>query len=229
MQITVAICTRDRSASLARTLSSLEHVTPPDCSWELLVIDNACSDDTRDVIAGFAGRLPIRTEFEPRPGLSHARNRAMASARGRYLVGTDDDVLVEAGWLRAYRAAFARWPDAALFAGRIVPVLQEPVTDWFARHKAKLGYPLAARDMGDRPIALSLEADRHPFGANYAVRTEIQRLFPFDGELGAGTSHFGEEVTVFKAMLAAGHSGRWLPDCRVEHLIGPERQTRSYV
>ena len=100
---------------------------------------------------------------------------------------TDDDVVVRADWLCSYAAAFSRWPDAALFGGRIIPVLEEPVTPWFPDAMPHLGLPLAARNLADTPIALRPDGDTIPFGANYAVRTAVQRLFPFEPKLGSGT------------------------------------------
>ncbi len=229
MLITVALCTFNRSASLARTLRSLERSAPIAEPWEVLVVDNGSTDGTQDVVKQFEARLPIRTVLEPRPGLAIARNTASAHARGDHMACTDDDVIVAADWLGAYAAAFARWPDAALFGGRIVPVLEEPVTPWFPKALPHLGLPFAARNLADTPIALKPDGDTIPFGANYAVRTAVQRQFPFDPELGAGKLHFGEETTCFMAMLAAGHEGRWLPDCVVEHMIAPKRQTAAYV
>ena len=229
MLITVAICTRNRAAGLSRTLQSLERMRPVDCAWELLIVDNGSTDGTQDVVKQFETRLPIWAVLEPRPGLAIARNTAVACARGAYMACTDDDVIVAADWLGAYVAAFARWPDAALFGGRIIPVLEAPVTPWFPDAMPHLGFPLAARNLSDASIALKPDGDTIPFGANYAVRTEVQRLFPFDPELGAGKLHFGEETTCFMAILTAGHEGRWLPDCVVEHMIGPERQNEAYV
>ena len=229
MLITVAICTRNRSAALSRTLRSLERLHPVGCAWELLIVDNGSTDGTQGVIKQFEKRLPVRAVLEPRPGLAVARNTAVTCARGDYMVCTDDDVIVKTDWLAAYVAAFTRWPDAALFGGRIIPVLEEPVTPWFPSVMPHLGFPFAARNLSTKSIALMPDGDTIPFGANYAVRTEVQRLFLFDPELGAGKLHFGEETTCFMAMLMAGHEGRWLPDCVVEHMIGPERQNEGYI
>jgi Glycosyl transferase family 2 len=230
MLITVAVCTRNRARSLARTLAALAAMAPPGCAWEMLVIDNASTDDTRAVVAGFSGRLPsLRCEGEPRPGISHARNRAVAAARGGHIAWTDDDVVVDRGWLASYARAFARWPEAALFGGRITPVLLPPAAAWMRDNLALLGHLLAARDFGPAPLPLTM--DRLPYGANCAVRTEAQRRFAYDPTLGPapGQRRGHDETAAFEAMLAAGCTGWWVPDSRVEHMIGPERQTPHYV
>ena len=123
MPTTVAICTLNRAELLRRTLDWPAVMRlPDDADWEVVVVsNNNCIDHTDAVIKAFADRLPIRREFEPERGLSHARNRAVDAAKGDYIVWTDDDVVVAPGWLAAYIEAFRRWPEAAVFGGPIIP------------------------------------------------------------------------------------------------------------
>ena len=101
MRIDVVICTWNRCRLLAQTLGRLQDLeVPHDVDWQVIVIDNNCTDDTGATLHSFAGRLPLRAIFEPRPGQSHARNRAVAEATGDYLIWTDDDVL-----MRGYAAS----------------------------------------------------------------------------------------------------------------------------
>ncbi len=83
MLITVAICTLNRDKLLRLTLKSVAAMRlPADLDWELVVVNNGCTDRTDEIIAAFAGRLPVRREFEPQRGISNARNRAVdADAR----------------------------------------------------------------------------------------------------------------------------------------------------
>jgi glycosyltransferase involved in cell wall biosynthesis len=232
MDGSVVICTRNRAGSLARLLASIaaaEH--PADFTWEVVVVDNSSTDDTGAVLRTFADRLPLVLASEPVAGISAARNRGVAAAGGRYLIWTDDDVVVEPGWLVAYAQAFRRWPDADIFGGRIVPVLEEPVRPWFAACRDELAYLMASRDFGDAPLLLSVAEDRLPFGANYAVRAAAQVQFPYDRAIGAapGQLRTGEETQVLRAMLEAGGFGYYVPDSVVRHMISPARQTVSYV
>ena len=182
MRATVILCTRNRAASLARTLESAAAMPPAAEPWELLVVDNGSTDDTPAVIASFAGRLPVRRVFQPLAGLSNARNAGVAEARGDYLLWTDDDVLIDAGWLAAYLAAFDRWPDAALFGGWTAPSFEPPVANWLIDNQRLLGDLLAVRQFGDRPVPLTDAVV--PFGLNYAVRSAEQRRHPYDPDLG---------------------------------------------
>jgi glycosyltransferase involved in cell wall biosynthesis len=165
------------------------------------------------------------------PGLSNARNAAIESARGSYIVWTDDDVVVDPDWLGAYDVAFLDRPDAAIFGGPIVPVLEEPAVHWFRENIRLLDYPLACRDLGNEVIHLSVVKDLLPFGANVAVRTEEQRRYRFDPDLGVGPGRqrLGEETLVIRSILNAGHTGYWIPQAKVKHMIGLERQNLGYI
>src|SRR5215211_5509738 len=101
--LSVCVCTYNRAHSLARTLDTL--VAQIGVNWanvEVVLVDNNCTDQTADVAADFAARLPLRYVVEKTQGLANARNRALAVSRGRWIVFTDDDVLLEQDWLRSY-------------------------------------------------------------------------------------------------------------------------------
>src|SRR5262245_24832825 len=132
-QITVAVCTWNRAKLLEQSLASMRRLrVPSGHDWELLVVDNNCTDDTDAVLRSYAGCLPLRRLFEPTPGKSHAANLALAHARGELILWTDDDVMVDPDWLSAYAGAAARWPDVAYFGGRIVPLFEAPPPRWLA-------------------------------------------------------------------------------------------------
>ena len=104
LKLTIAICTWNRAKSLRTTLLSLQQLIVPSSSdWEILIVDNNCSDDTSNVIDQFVDLLPIRLVHETRQGLSHARNCAVGAAKGDYILWTDDDVIVDPYWLGSLR------------------------------------------------------------------------------------------------------------------------------
>ena len=231
VDLSVVVCTRDRASSLHQFLLSATLLKIPKIDWELLIVDNGSTDNTSDVVASFADRLPIRRLWQPVPGLSNARNLGMVHAAGKYIVWTDDDMLLESNWLAAYWEAFMRWPEAAVFGGKVTPLVTEPTPVWFRSAIPDLSLLLAARDFGDNPAPLSVEEDRLPFGANFAIRGDIQRLYPFDPALGVapGRRRGGEETAVIDAILRAGMSGWWVPGAAVAHVISTDRQTTEYI
>lgn len=229
MDISVVICTRNRAASLDRVLASAAEMSVPDIAWELLIVDNGSGDDVGKVVDRYKSRLPLRLERQPEPGLSRARNCGVMSARGKHVIWTDDDVILDPQWLVAYSEAFRLRPEAAVFGGKIVPVLEPPCTDWFQQNLAQLWELVATRDFGPEEVPLSLADGRVPFGANYAVRAIEQRQFPYDINLGAGTGTVGEETDVLRSVLESGHTGYWIPTATVYHIISPGRQTIEHI
>lgn len=230
---TVTICTRNRSASLAVTLDSLvlaarraeAHTGLP---FEVVIVDNGSTDDTAKVVASYADRLPIRCINQPVPGLSNARNAGLDAARGRFILWTDDDVLVDEDWLAAYLEAFRDHPEVAVFGGRAVPRYNTPRSEWFIEQEAQLGSLLAIRDT---PSWTEVKPGQLPFGLNYAVRRDVQLRHRYDPNLGVapGRRIGGEESTMLRAALAEGGKGRWVWGATVYHLIPAQRQSMAYI
>ncbi len=228
MRASVIICSRNRAESLRRTLGSIAAAEHPREAWDVVVVDNGSSDDTPGVVASFAHSLPIQYVSEPEAGLSRARNRGVSVARGDYMVWTDDDVIVDRSWLVAYLDAFCARPGDALFAGQIRPVLEQPVTAWFAAGERHLADLMAVRAFS---TVTPLSIDLLPYGANFAVRAMEQRLHLYDPNLGVapGRRTGDEETTVARAILAGGGEGTTVPASIVNHVIPASRQTTRYV
>ena len=229
MIATVIICTRNRAASLARTLSSLatsaKRVREP---WELIIVDNGSTDHTRDVVESFAAELPLARIDQPIPGLSNARNAGVAAAHGNYILWTDDDVIVDERWLTAWFATFKRRPHDVVFGGRSEPLLEEPHQPWFHANMGNLASLLAIRD---EPTWGEVTVERIPYGLNYAIRASEQRAHLYDTNLGVapGRRLGGEEVSVLRQILAEGNRGSWAWDATVYHVIPLSRQTTKYI
>jgi glycosyltransferase involved in cell wall biosynthesis len=233
MFVTVAICTFNRAESLRRTLDSLVVMrVPNNLDWEIVIINNNSTDHTDEVISEYLSRLPVRREFETQAGKSNALNRAIDVAKGDYILWTDDDVVVDVGWLTAYVEAFRHWPEAAVFGGRIRPRYEAPVEKWVLESEAVLGGPYAIRDFGDQVYPLSADdEDHYPYGANWAIRVTEQRAFRYDPELGPVPNRIRnqEEMELINRVLGSGAPGYWIPAAMVEHCIGRDRQTIRYI
>lgn len=230
MRLTVAICTWNRSALLRQTLEQMTSLRiPPGLEWELLVVNNNCTDDTDNVLADFTSRLPLRRLFEPKPGQSNARNTAVNESTGSYIVWTDDDVLVDPDWLAAYARAFERWPDASIFGGPIAPWWEGTPPKWLVQALPAVSGALAALDLGPEPVPLSYQ--NYPFGANMAFRRDAHLEQPYDPELGLrpGSAVRGDEMAMIRALFSAGRTGWWVPDAKVRHFIPKRRQTIEYL
>ena len=184
MRFAVAICTWNRASRLAECLERLVQAEKPRSSWQLVVVNNCCTDDTDRVLDRYAARLPLLRVSEARPGLSNARNAAIAAIDADYVVWTDDDVLVDPGWLVAYERAFRRFPDAAVFGGPIRPVFEGTPPEWLAQIWDLVENAYAVRDLG--PDEIALDGRREHALSERTTRSACASSAPFayDPELG---------------------------------------------
>jgi glycosyltransferase involved in cell wall biosynthesis len=215
-EVSIVICTRDRSASLARCLASLARLDP--APHEVVVVDNASSDgETARVVAA----TPFRYVREDTPGLDRARNRGIAEARHDLIAFTDDDVEADPGWLRALAATFADLAVAGV-TGRVLPAsLETPAERLFQSYgngMDKGGAPRLFDPAALKPADL-LRAQAVGVGANMAFRRQaLAAVGGFDPDLDAGTpAAGGGDLDLFHRLLAAGFVLRYEPAAVVHH------------
>jgi GT2 family glycosyltransferase len=128
MKLSVVIATRDRAGLLGGALASLRAQTGAP-EFEIVVVDNASSDDTA-AVARAAGATVV---FEPEPNRGRARNAGVAAARGELLLFVDDDVVVPPFFVAAHARAHAAAAEPHVVSGPIVNVPsadERPVPTW---------------------------------------------------------------------------------------------------
>ena len=227
--ITVALCTHNHADRLGRTLSSLAQLRPPTRSWELLAIDNASTDSTPKVLRTTNWRpvdVDVRIVREERVGLSNARNRAVAEARGEYIVFMDDDETPDPAWLTAYETAvLEHQPDA--LGGRIEVFFENGERPAWLQDEL-LGF-LGKLDYGEARWLTELSTPI--FGGNFAFRRNVfERIGNFDARLGRhGTSNIGgEDTEIYRRLLEHRCHVRWTPAAIIHHRIQTSKLRRGY-
>jgi len=231
MQVSVVICTWNRARLLDQTLTQMKGLAvPADVDWELLVVNNNCTDDTDEILARHHDCLPLRQLYEPVTGKSNALNAAVRAVRGDLILWTDDDVLVDPDWLKAYVAAARAWPEVAFFGGTITPQFETPAPAWMtAAWRPRIGNVYGECEFAEQKFEIHTQF--LPCGANWAVRTEVQRRYRFDSRLGrlAKQRRGGEESALIRQLLADGHGGRFITAARVRHFIPGENLNLEYI
>jgi glycosyltransferase involved in cell wall biosynthesis len=217
-KVSVIICTHNRAASLEATLRALEGVAVPS-GWnaELIVVDNASTDDTALVLQN--ARLPnfaVRCLREPKKGVSHAHNKGLGAASGEVILFTDDDVAPANDWLeRMATPLFERQCDAVVGRIEIAAHLRRP---WMEPvHKCWLAATEAAS-------AGKLEL----IGASMGIQRSVLRQVPaFDPELGPGALGFGDDTLLSDQLAEAGLRIQFVDSAVVVHRFLPSRLHRA--
>lgn len=229
IRISAIVCTYSNAALLRRTLDSLIKQTLPPGEYEIVVVDNNSTDNTREVVRDFEerGYHQIHYVLETTQGLSAARNRGIRESRGPILSFIDDDAEAEPDWLAAVVEGFHRNPAAWAVGGNTFPI-------WDAKRPAWLNddflSDLSIQDRG--PDKLKLTVGQNILGANCSFRREVFTeigYFPTDlGRIGKSLLA-GEEAELCQRIHLHGKGMYHIPDAVVHHHVTPERMTRGYL
>lgn len=228
MKFSVIIATYNRADELPRTLESLKGLEVSD-PWEVIVVDNNSSDNTREVVEGVKSfPVPLRYVFEKEQGRSAALNAGIRTAQGEILAITDDDVRVDPHWLGNSERAL-RELNCDYVGGKALPIWsggKRP--DWLPNRGGKHWGVIALLDYGPEPIEFG---DRVPLGVNMVFRRDcFERAGLWDNAIGrkAGTL-LGQEVREWATRARdAGLRGFYSPDLVVHHVIPEDRLTKKY-
>jgi len=231
MDITVVVCTYNRSNSLPATLDSIAaQLMPQSVAWEAIVVDNNSTDGTRALSESYCRRYPgvFRYVFEQQQGLSRARNAGIRAAAGEIVVFTDDDIIAETTWLDRLTEPLRdrTWSGGG---GRVVPPQDLKLPDWLTvgGDRDLVGALLPIFDLGDQ----SGEMKRPPYGANMAFRKNMfEKHGTFRVDLGhcGGKLLSGEDTDFGNRLISAGERLHYEPTAVVHHPVPEDRLSKKY-
>ena len=216
VDISVVICTRDRSESLR---NCLEKINMQACMpSEIIVIDNAPTDDsTMSVVKQFKN---VTYHIEERPGLSFARNLGCRLAKWPIIAFTDDDVEVDKLWTYRIWETFLSKEIDVLVGLIIASSLETESQQIFEKHWGfNKGYEDIYYNLGfvENSEAMPPLWDIGA-GANMAFRKEvIERVNYFDERLGSGAAGCSEDSELWFRMLYKGYNIHYNPRVVVFH------------
>lgn len=213
----------DRPAALRLVLADLRSQLYP--RTELIVVDNAPGrSGAQEVVASLPpGGHPVHYVVERRPGTSHARNRGLDAASGKFVAFVDADVRVDREWLARLSVPFHRDPRVGAAAGLILPSELETQAQAWMEEWGGFG-------KGFRDALYDLDAHRSPSpiypwgvsfgsGTSMAFRTDVLReLGGFDTALGPRTPTMGgEDIAALLDVVLAGRRLAYVAGAIVWH------------
>ena len=221
--VSVVVSTHNRQADLREALGSVLNQAG-EVPYEVLIVDNNSTDDTRAVVerAMASSPVPLKYLFEPRQGVSYGRNTGILHARAPIVAITDDDCRPAADWIASIVQAFEKYPHADCIGGRVVPAWPDHVPSWFTALQAS---PLAICEHGDEDLPVDAgHAALCLLTANLAVRRSV-----FD-KVGMFSTEYprGQDREIQLRMWRAGCRGLYAPGVVVKVPIPPERLNKRY-
>ncbi len=225
MDFSILISTWNNCQRLAITLESLTLIPiPKQLKWEVIVVNNNCSDKTDEVIQKFMNRLPLVYVKEPLQGLSRARNKGLNAAKGRLIIFTDDDVRPFPEWVKTYWIQYQKHPEGYFFGGPIVSEFENPNFDRKIlpfTHSSVRGLDWGAQEK-------VLGKDEYFIAANWACPREIIfqcGCFNINKGLGATGNkvNVGEESGLMCHLKQKGWKPLYLPQAKIFHFVPKQK------
>ncbi|MEL6468691.1 MAG: glycosyltransferase [Cyanobacteria bacterium J06623_4] len=220
--ISAIICTHNREQYLGAAIDSLLAQTIE--NYEIIVVDNASTDGTAAIAKARLHYPNMRYVYEPKLGLSVARNCGAQAAKGEILAYLDDDAEASRGWLAALLAVFAQHEKVAIAGGKVTliwpPNAQPPA--WLSDD---LSSGLGAYDLGDELVYIE-QPSLTPRGLNYAVRRSfLDAVGGFDPNLGRVGKNLlsNEEQQLTRMALERDLQVAYVPDAIAAHNVAPAR------
>ena len=228
--ISIIICTYNREKYIRPLLESIAKNDYPTTDYEIVMVDNNCTDNTHGVCEQFAAahkEVAFCYVIEPEQGLSAARNKGIKEAKGDIIIYVDDDALVDSDYIRIYAEHFAVYPDTMAAGGPIEPLYETKEPSWMSPYTkalltAWMNYGTQVREYPN---------GRYPGGGNAAYRKEVfERVGLFNTELGRKGNLLlaSEEKDVFDKMKALGMKVLYLPTPVLHHCIPQAKLEEDY-
>lgn len=227
----MVICCYNSASRIGDTLEHLARQKLGTFAYELVMVDNNCSDDTASVAEkkwqGLGSPYPLILVQESKPGLSHARKTGVGAASGAFIVFCDDDNWLSPGYLHEVVTLFQTYPQVGALGGYGSACSDAAFPDWFSAFQH--GYAVGKPDLDTG----FLPSGNYLTGAGMAVRRELF-LRLFDRQDSLLTDRAGKELSsggdteICLRVLLSGYSLYYSSDLHFRHFIPQSRLRPEY-
>ncbi len=173
-KVSVIVCTHNpRRDYLCRVLEALNAQTLDLAKWELLLIDNASSQQLASEV-DLTWHLNARHVREDQLGLTYARLRGIKEAAADLLIFVDDDNALDIDYLKVALEIAHEWPKIGVWGGQVLPEFEETPPDWTKPYWGSL----AIRELDrDKWTNLPNNHEALPCGAGFCVRRVVAQQY----------------------------------------------------
>lgn len=219
--VTVIICSYNRADWLGEAIATLGNLETRDFTYEILVVDNASTDHTKDVVMKMTEQLscPVRYVLESEAGVSFARNRGVQESNSTWIAFFDDDELAEPDWLWQLLHTAEKHQVKCVGGGvhlKLHEGIDRELHPWV---RVTLGCTEGMKEQ-------QYDGKRVPTTGNMLIHTEV---FEKIGLFRTDLVEAGEDTDLYHRMRRAGYEAWFTPDALVHHQIPKFRIEESYL
>jgi len=219
-KISLVICTFNRDKFIGDCLESLNDQTLDKDKFEVLVINNNCTDSTKTIVNKYIsqnGHIDIQQIIETNQGLSFARNRGIKESSTDLICYVDDDAILPANFLASVVKIMDENNAYVGIGGKVIPEYETSQPDWY--------HPLLRMfvthiDFGESKFKCF--GKKYPPGCNMTYRKEILvKCGGFNNALKWRT----DDKYIFMEVQKINDNIYYCPELWVRHQIDAERIT----
>jgi len=224
IELSVVICTYNRDKYLPDALESLKKQDANPGAFEVIVINNNCTDKTAAICEKFAQKHPelnFRHIVETSQGLSFARNRGIQEAKANLIAFIDDDAIAEPDYVSRLLHAFDNYPEFDAVGGKVLPIYpggQEP--EWMSKYIQRL---VSKVDDGD---SFKEFKKKYPVGCNMAFKKSV---FKETGVFNTDLTLRSDDKYIFSKLKKKRKKTIYAPDVVVHHNIEQYRLEHDFI
>lgn len=233
IKASIIIPTYNRPDFLTKTIRSLTNQSCPIDDYEVIVVDNGNQfQKNKKIVDSFAKqsrKYNLRYVKIDKIGVHYARNFGAKIAKGKLLIFTDDDCILDRNFISSYLEAFNKHPKLLASGGPIKPVWESSPPVWLLNfiNKSKTFYMLSIMEPYK---SFHLNSRGFFFSANIAIRQDtLLKAGGFNPEL-VGDNYVGDgETGLYKKLWQKNIFIGYVSKATVYHFIPKERMTIKYL
>ena len=219
--VSIVVPTFQRPEGIKIALTSLFSQTVKDRAVEIIVADNDPAASAKAIVNRLSQNSPFEVQYVhvPIPGVSNARNGALAKARGRFIIFLDDDMEALDGWVDALIATSLKFEAGIVFGPAMarMPNPSDPrnpyMEPFFSRIASKSSEGLMTETLGTGGCLLDLRRCDMPEPAFDTSLNEIG----------------GEDDVLFDHLRQHGTKVAWSPEAKAWEIVPANRATPEYI
>ncbi|MBC7523082.1 MAG: glycosyltransferase family 2 protein [Flavobacterium sp.] len=236
LYFSMIICCYNSSTKLPKTLQHISNLNlTPDFKVEIILVDNNSIDNTAAIALQIWNELQsdlkFKITFEPKPGLSFARNKGVQESQGNYVLFCDDDNWLDEDYLINANTILNTDSKIGMLGGIGYEVSNINFPDWFKNEK--LTYAVGPQNNVDGDIS---KIKGYVYGAGAIVKKELLELLQFIGfenvltdRVKRNTVTGGGDNEIGYAIVLLGYKIYYSENLKFKHFITKDRLTIKYL
>lgn len=228
LSIDLIVCTYNNAALLNKTLIAIsQQQVSPEVNWQVLVINNRCTDETVAVVKSHiqSSKIPgLNIVLEPKQGLTYARLCGVQNTTGDWIAFVDDDCMLQEDWVDRAAKFAAAHPECGAFGGKVILDWETPPPTFVLKY----GYSFAEQERGMLPKQMTCLV-----GAGIVIRRSVlsdvgwmNRQFMTD-RVGKKLVSGGDVELALR--IASKYELWYNPECKLMHVIPARRISTKYL